>query len=1763
MKKTLRLLIAVLAVALLVGILYIPAGAATLKGSGSCGDGLIWNLYDDGTLNIRFTGNGTGEMNSYGMNESAPWNKKDVTIRKVIIAEGCTSIGDYAFYNGNILNGTITSVRLPTTLRTIGICAFYGCSALTELTFPESLTKIGGSAFSYCGIRKAILPEGLETLEHDAFSLSLVTEVTLPGSLKEIPAQAFGLCTRLEKVTLSEGIEKIGADAFDSCQKLAEVTIPESVTEIGKGAFKNCTGLKKIINLAPDATIGDNAFPSGATVVTLIKGDLGGGITWRLLEGVLEINGTGSMPSYEYFKGAPWSEYKSSIKAVRISEGITQIGGYAFLNHANLTEVSLPSTLTTIKTNAFAECSSLAYIEIPAGVSSLQDNVFRACTALESVKLPDGLKHIGNMAFYGAGLTNIVLPDSIETLSQYAFASCAKLETVTFGENLNTLGSNTFLNCKALKSVTFRGDEITSIGASVFKNCVSLTDITLPEGVTAINSSAFQNCQSLTGFTFGDKLTLIDTDAFHGCTALEKITIPESVTTIGNYAFYNTAITSVHIPKGVTSVGNAAFSRNRLDRITVDVENTKYRAAGNCLIDIDKKLLITAAADPTIPADGSVTKIGRFAFYGLEITSVTIPEGITEIDHNAFDSCKNLTEIVLPESLNVIGQRAFKDCTALKTAVIKAMNITIDADSDIEKNTVFPDTTVIYGFAGTDFEVYYRNFNVIYGGYFGETFRWMILPDGTLDIKGSGKLPDWSDSGLAPWYDHRESIKALALDDGITYIGNYSFYNCCCLVSVDLPEGLTGIGSSAFRNCVRLQTVYTGSALRRIGAEAFAYCYALKNFTLPEGLTDLDSGAFGYCTSLTAVKLPASLRYIGSRTFFGCEALTSLTVDAGNPYYFVTNGLLIRRADKTLILAVYGASEIEIPEGITAIGEYAFYGYTTLKKITIPVWVTAIGEDAFANCSALTSVAILSKDATICDSENTFPESARIRGFKDSTALSYAQKYSRYLEIIRSGKCGDDLSWYFLDGTLRIYGTGDMYIFDDSTISTPWMGMWTDDVRRVEIGAGVSSVSEGAFSCLRDIEEIIIEEGNTSLRVIGNCLINTRTKTLIASCRDGAVIPDDGSVTAIGKYAFNYYKGSKELTIPACITSIGEFAFMRCTAIKSVRLDENISFVGDMAFFYSSIERVYVGKPQNVGYAVFSRCESMTDAEIYINPVDSMFHFCTKLTRVTLGSDITKIDNYAFGDCTSLKEIMLPDGITEIGASAFNGCGMTGIVLPSKLVRIGAWAFAESKLTSIVFPESLENIEHNAFRATAITEIHIPAKLTSVAAYTFNKCTGLVKITVDPENKVYFAVGNCLIERESGKLVFGCRGSVIPTDGSVKVIGDGAFMMMGISHIEIPASVTAIEKYAFYEAGIVSIVIPAGVTNIGGYALYGDELKNVVILSRETAFDTSAVSKGVTVYGFDGSSAAENADFDGRFVSLDSVFADKALNVAVGADFTLRFHNYMLPTEYLQGCVKMVVKLRDRVLVLEPQKKSDGSYSFFFENIAPQVAGETVSYSLTLDGNVLFESTTSVKRYLEALLGMSAEQLEYTEEKYAALKALIYSTLDYAAAAQDYTGFRKDDLVNRGYEGLAPSFTEVTGSDRKLTGSAPAGARFIGVGVRFDSVNNVFFRFTAEDISKVTIVLNGKVLTEADFVKTGENTYTVYSESVYATGFDTVYTAVMTYDGVEGQSLSYSVRSFVGSFANRTDGDGKLTKEAKLARAMWVYGNAAKTFAGI
>ena len=428
-------------------------------------------------------------------NSITPWYSQRESIKKVIIENGVTNIGDYAFMNCFAL----TSITIPNSVTTIGHCVFLNCSSLASIISLNSVTNIGYRTF-----------EGTKWYEDQPDGL-VYAGLLLYKYKGTMPVNT--------KIVVKEGTKKILDSAFSGCSGLTSITIPSSVTSIGGAAFSDCSGLKSVEIPESVTSIGENAFfNSGLTSVTIPN----------------------SMTSI----GNRTFERCDHLTSVIIGNSVTSIGDAAFMGCSNLISVTIGNSVTSIGEGTFSCCSSLTSITIPNSVTDIRSCAFYDCSALTSVTMGNSVNHIGRIAF------SVSLHKNITTVSISDVVSWCKIKFDSYDANPLYRAEHLYLNGNEVNNLVVP-DGVTGIGAYSFYNCKSITSVEIPNTVTSIGNQAFYNCSGLTSLTIPESVTSVGGAALEGA-KLRNIVIKAKTPPSGESAFsdqsYNHA--TLMVPEG-------------------------------------------------------------------------------------------------------------------------------------------------------------------------------------------------------------------------------------------------------------------------------------------------------------------------------------------------------------------------------------------------------------------------------------------------------------------------------------------------------------------------------------------------------------------------------------------------------------------------------------------------------------------------------------------------------------------------------------------------------------------------------------------------------------------------------------------------------------------------------------------------------------------------------------------------------------------------------------------------------------------------------------------------------------------------------------------------------------------------------------------------------------------------------------------------------------------------------------------------------------
>ncbi|MBR4721349.1 MAG: leucine-rich repeat domain-containing protein [Clostridia bacterium] len=443
--------------------------------SGTCGDNLTWTLDSNRTLTI----SGMGDMYDFP-SYSMPWCHLRSWIKAVVIENGVTSIGNWAFYGCE----NITSVTMGNDVTKIGDYAFLCCYGLTSIEIADNVTIFGICPFRSCCNLSAInvsennqnyssqdgvlfdkskekllicpegkmgdykIPETVTCIYFDAFSdCSSITSIAIPDSVTDIEDGAFFCCTNLNSVNIPYGVTRIGNYTVNGCESLTSITIPDSVTSIGNYAFSNCKSLNAIT--IPDSVV-DIGYCAFHTCSSLQTVTIGSGVTsigdhpFAGCSSLISIDVLGSNQNYSSQDGVLFSKDKTAIiaypkgktGAYAIPDGVTTIDAELFYDCRGLTQITIPESVTSIGYSAFTYCYGLTQVVIPNGVTSIEDCAFSDCSNIKEIIISDSVTNIENGAFAGcSSLTSVTIGSGVKRIVFAAFHGCSSLADVYYDGN--------------------------------------------------------------------------------------------------------------------------------------------------------------------------------------------------------------------------------------------------------------------------------------------------------------------------------------------------------------------------------------------------------------------------------------------------------------------------------------------------------------------------------------------------------------------------------------------------------------------------------------------------------------------------------------------------------------------------------------------------------------------------------------------------------------------------------------------------------------------------------------------------------------------------------------------------------------------------------------------------------------------------------------------------------------------------------------------------------------------------------------------------------------------------------------------------------------------------------------------------------------------------------------------------------------------------------------------------------------------------------
>ena len=982
--------------------------------------------------------------------------------------------------------------------------------------------------------------------------------------------------------------------------------------------------------------------------------------------------------------------------------------------------------------------------------------------------------------------------------------------------------------------VTFKGNNYQTF-PSEYDNDVIIPDTVVYEGtvyvVREIGTTAFTNCP-ITSIAISDSVSIIRSSAFANCEYLRSVEMGANVTTIEN-AFYNCSrLRSITIPRNVTSIGKSAFEKcTGLTSVIWEAKDCQSAPFEDIRSQITK--VIFGDEVDVIPA--------HLCDNMNKLVEVTIPNGVKRIGEKAFYSCSKLSSISLPPSITSIEQDAFSYCNGLTGVYIS--NLVSWCDIDFYNK-------------GSNPLLYAKH---LYLG--GEPVTNVLLA---------------GDSIKSYTFCSCEDLVSIAIPKSVTMIGDYAFYNCINLNSIELntievapwpktmsnaydrlpsvniPANVVSIGEYAFYGCRSLISVNIPNSITTIEKSSFEYCIKLDSIHLPNSLTSIGESAFSHCESLRSIKMPIQLTSIEYNAFWGCDSLRSVHIEDIAAWCNITIGY---NASPSKYADLYSndtlVTHLVIPEGVRTIANTAFSGYKSITAINIPSSVISIEDYALHNDATIVHV-----NSTIPPSiyENTFSDKAMLLIVPEGCIETYkkATYWKDFLYIRSSADIAgvimvDDIR-YMLDkndNTASVIASGEKYSGELTIPAT---------VTNDGVSYRVNSIADNAFKDCTKLTKITVQAEITS---IGDAAF--------ASCDKLTSFTIPNTCSEIGEYAFAGCSSLTNIHIPLCVNSIGIGAFQYCKRLTSISIGDGISELKDKLFYQCENLKDVAMKCdiKTIGSSAFQGCKSLSSISIpaSVTFIDySAFRDCESLeniyitdiaawcniefrdfplehdrklylgnqlvTNLVIPEEVDSIKDCAFYGYTSLESVTIPNSTVYIGYQAFNDCTGLKSVYANKLSEwckinfVGAQANPLSYAKKLYIADSL------------VTNVVIPRSAESVD-YTFAGCNHIESIKVEEGNPIYDSRNDCnaIIATSSNRLIRGCRKTVIPY-GVTAIVGD-AFSGCSNFSLTLPNTVESLGVGSFTGCSNLTVTILSNIRESydnRSFALVFKDCKNLSIV---------------------------------------------------------------------------------------------------------------------------------------------------------------------------------------------------------------------------------------------------------------------------------------------------------------------------------------------
>ena len=1053
----------------------------------------------------------------------------------VIFDDSIEIIGAGAFANSTFEVLDLSHVKC------IEECAFKNSLLLKEIRFGENLISIGKEAFANCiSLKSILLPDSVTIIKEEAFANTSLEQLKLPSNLKVLSKKVFYNNNKLERLELPESVEVIEHNAFAKCSSLKELHIGKNVKRISELAFvETQKSLEKItvdINNTRYTDLNSNIIVSRKHN-DLILACCNSTIPF----GVEKIN------KYSF-------AYISNLKKIIIPSSVKIIEKYAFTHNHSLEIVHMENP-HTIGNGAFENCYSLRQINLPTSVALIGDKAFNN-TSVEEVILPVSVNKIGVFAFANnSNLEKIFIPSHLDTFDRSWFDNCTNIKEIIVDENNIYIDSRD--NCNAIiaknNSLLFAckntiiPDDVIRIEPLCFVNYKEIEEINLPDSIVELPVGVFSAYQNLKKIKLPTGISEIPDSAFEYCYSLKEIDIPSSVNKIGTNAFYYcVSLKEIVIPENVHTVGASAFNK------CVNLNKVIYKAnvPNSSYIPNDLKIF----SECTVFAKATFKNC--YNLNTVEIPNNDLPIVICK---SAFESCNSLKALPFDREIIYIEDEAFKNCDSL------VFNLSMDVQKigNMAFSKVVSFRNIVLGdklssidstsFMGCDLDhisvsrnnIYYSSNNDGLYKVSNEGIKSLIIGTNNTVIDG--------DTNIINQYafNNLQSIRTIVIPENVYYILNHAFFSCNNLYLIMINSKDLTIDDNAFNSCLGLEKIQSSSSVT-FRPDAFSNCVSLKEIPLfKKGKyfvvfndtkeiivdEDVDKVVNLFNSEFNVIKVNKN-----NKEYSDLNGSNILIDKCGKLLYSVNNPNLkegIISIETGSINITKNVDEFVIPKGVTMLSHHSIMGTGSINKLLIPDSVNVIAEQF------------------ICVDVNSIEVDENNKYYKVINGNLIEKSTNKLILLTKNATAMDNIRF---------------------TSNYPYV---SKNIKKIYIPYSIYDIS-GLIN-VDSFEEIEVSAKHPYLKAEGNCLIDTRTNSLILASKDSKI---PSYIKRYNEKCFLYDKELTSIIIGANVSYIHPSWITKFNNIKKVEVDK------ENKTFYSSVDnkKIILRKNDQVVFTV-NDCE--------------------------------------------------------------------------------------------------------------------------------------------------------------------------------------------------------------------------------------------------------------------------------------------------------------------------------------------------------------------------------------------------------------------------------------------------------------------------------------------------------------------------------------------------------------------------------------------